>query len=685
MNNYDKFMGKLYDILLSSNIISYDNEPKDLREKQERLEKYLNKLGRVQTKAISSGEHIETLKKLYYDKYIIKPENIPEGYFKSLEQKYLDEGYGHHNLVNPVNETDRELKEEHISAIIREQQDSLDIWIDYFFSKDSDYLPLWAKVWAFQGMLSIGNLNKDKDGYARRSNTAVNPFVSLDSEILGKCVELVKESFNSDEATDDEIDKLVASGSFQKLYGRLLANKKQLKILSSEGIWAKYNYEDGQVANTKLKNGEEPEYLKLYNSLQGYNTGWCTAGSKETAKNQICGGGSYPGGDFYVYYTKDTNNEYKVPRIAIRMNRDSIGEIRGVAGNQSIETDMESVLDEKLKEFPDGKNYQKTVNNMKMLTEIYNNYQNRELTKDELTFLYEINDKIKGFGYTTDPRIKEVKNRRNSRKDLSIIFDSSEEEIGLTEEDLYKKQLVYYQGDINDIQYKKLKKMGFTLPRGISGNLQFNFLTTAKGLKLPQTVGGDVYLGVLETAEGLILPQTVGGDFDLGCLRAAKGLIFPQAVYGSIYLVSLETAEGLTLPQTVDGSLYLSNLKTAEGLKLPQTVGGSLDLSKLTSLEDLILPQTVGGNVYLSSLANVEDLNIPQSAHGNICYRGKIYTFEKFREYLQALRESNLYHETSNNIVGRNNRHGFTTVIFMTTLVLFIVFISIIAAIMLIK
>ena len=113
---------------------------------------------------------------------------------------------------------------------------------------------------------------------------------------------------------DNEIDKLVASGSFQKLYGKLLANKKQLKITSDEGIWIKYNYESEEEVNKKLKEEKEPEYLRLYNSLQGYNTGWCTAGSKETAKSQICGG-SYQGGDFYVYYTKDKN--YITPKIRI--------------------------------------------------------------------------------------------------------------------------------------------------------------------------------------------------------------------------------------------------------------------------------------------------------------------------------------------------------------------------------
>ena len=60
------------------------------------------------------------------------------------------------------------------------------------------------------------------------------------------------------------------------------------------------------------------DHMPLVESLKGYNTGWCTAG-ESTAKTQL------QGGDFYVYYTLDENDEYKVPRIAIRMENNQIG------------------------------------------------------------------------------------------------------------------------------------------------------------------------------------------------------------------------------------------------------------------------------------------------------------------------------------------------------------------------
>jgi len=120
MNNieYNKFLGKLYDILLRDNIISYADKAKDLKTKKERLEKYLAKVERVQDKAINRDK-LDLIKKLYYDRYIIERKNIPDTYFEFLERKYLEEGHGHINLVNPSNNEEKKLKEEHINTVIR--------------------------------------------------------------------------------------------------------------------------------------------------------------------------------------------------------------------------------------------------------------------------------------------------------------------------------------------------------------------------------------------------------------------------------------------------------------------------------------------------------------------------------------------------------------------------------------
>lgn len=613
----DKFLGKLYDILVKEEIISFDEKPKDLKEKNQRLEKYLSKLERVQEK----GRHLDYIKELYYDRYIIKEENISPNYWSSLEQRYLNEGHGHINLNNPQNDIDRRVRQEHISVIIRDQKESLDTWLNYLLSKDSDYLPMWAKVWAFQGMLGIGNLNENKDGYNRRSGTSINPFVEFDSEILGKCVELITESLNKSEMTDEEVNKLVSSGSFSKLYGKLLANKKQLKIVSDDGIWVKYNYETEKQAQEKEKQGIEPEYMKLFKSLQGYNTGWCTAGSKKTAEDQICGLSNYSGGDFYVYYTMDENGDYKIPRIAIRMNKNIIGEIRGIASNQNLETSMENVLEEKLKEFPDAEAYKKRVSDMKTLTTIYQKHQNKEeLTRDDLMFLYEIEEKIQGFGYRKDPRVKEILSIRDMKGDLAKLFECSKEEIGIAPESLGNRQLRLYYGllDLSD----KYNAKGLIFPEKINGSLELSSLKSVEGLVLPKQINGDLILSSLSTVKGVKLPEEVTGDLDLSSLTSAEGLTLPEKIGGSLNLGSLTNTEGLKLPKIVNGYLDLGGLSTVKGLKLPEEVTGSLNLSSLTSTEGLTLPKEIDGSLYLESLEFAKNLVFPKHIGGDLILRG---------------------------------------------------------------
>ena len=111
--------------------------------------------------------------------------------------------------------------------------------------------------------------------------------------------------------------------------------------------------------------------MPLVKSLRGYNTGWCTAG-ESTAQTQLSNG------DFYVYYTLDENDEYKIPRIAIRMEYDEIAEIRGIAQDQNLEPEMEEVVEEKIKDFPDKEEYYKKVSDMKKLTSVYKKYQNNQ-------------------------------------------------------------------------------------------------------------------------------------------------------------------------------------------------------------------------------------------------------------------------------------------------------------------
>ena len=562
--------------------------------RRERLFKYFERLEELHKKVANSesktGEKL--LKSFYYDLYVIKPEDIPESYFQKQISIARERGYGNIELT-PVN------RKQMIDQIIEDQKESLDKWIEYFlYNEESKSYEMWEKYWVFQGLQSLGKYDKEKGKFSKRDKNTVYPFPPVEKEYVFTTLKLM-EDYIKGKDTEDEIKSALGSGNFKLLYEYVIRQsllKGEHQSNTSQGKWVKY--EQGS------------DYNILRNSLQGYYTGWCTAAGENFAKGQLSNG------DFYVYYTLDENGEAKVPRIAIRMDgKDEIGEIRGIADNQNMEPEMLPILEEKLKEFPDREKYLKKEHDMKLLTLIDKKVKsNKELTVDELAFLYEIEEEIEGFGYERDPRIEEIRSKRNTIQDLNKVFASDKK---------FKEIRLFYlenadglklpetvDGDL--ILNRLISAEGLELPQSVGGDLNLNRLRVADGLILPQSIGGSLFLKSLISADGLVLPQTIGGDLNLYWLESAKGLEFPQSIGGSLKLGHLTSAEGVELPQSIGGFLDLHNLTSAERLELPQSIGDYLDLSVLRSAEELILPKFVGRFLNLHKLGSAEELVLPQ-------------------------------------------------------------------------
>ena len=436
----EEFLNKLYKDLNISEEVKHAS--KGINDKNEAVKTYLDRLERTHSN-LDHLHKLNLLKSLYYKKYVIKAEDIP---------KYRDK-----------------------EKIITSQKESLDKWLNYFLDENTKY-PMWAKYWTFQGMLKIGTYNEATGTYQKRSKKTLAPFIEVNPEILSKCINLITTYIEKNELTDEELSKLVESGNFQKMY-TLLINRKKLNISSksnnNDGIWIKYSYEDIDEVEKKEKIGITPEYIKLFNSLQGYNTGWCTAGSLEIAKDQICGIDIYNGGDFYVYYTKDENNKYKIPRIAIRMSYyDDIEEIRGIADGQNLEDGLEDILIEKLKML-NLKSEQVNENierakDSKRLTELVKKQKNKiDFSLEELRFLYEIDRIIVGFGWDADDRLKNILKERDNTKDIVSILDkcdSTEDRIKLILKNKFNfKYIPYDYKDYFQIAIECVKENGILL------------------------------------------------------------------------------------------------------------------------------------------------------------------------------------------------------------------------------
>ena len=545
MNNYqgERFLDKIYKDLHLSEIVMHTANKSD--DKYQKIEKYMKRLEDV-TKRASEHNKISLIKMYYYKKYVIKEQNVPESYFRKQEKIALDRGYGHVKY-------DEETKKQEIEHIINEQKASLDMWLDYLISKDTDMYPTWFKYYVFQGMLKLGYFDKEKNSYTKRTESTVKPFIELNREALSLIYSELKKVLDKESIDDEKLNELINNGSFSKLYSYAVLKLDSIKddgFKSDDGIWKKYNQ------------GSNPEIL--FNDIKGKGTGWCTAGGIETARAHI------NGGDFHVYYTKDREGNYTKPRIAIRMNGNQIAEIRGISENQNIESNMEKVVDKKLKEFPDRDKYKKKVKDMEMLTYIYTKHQNKgELTKTDLRFLYEIDNEITEFGYKRDPRIEELLYGRNVRKDLALVFDCKEENISLTKEEALRGNIIYHYSNL--YLSSLISAEGLKLPSKIVGNLYLSGLRSAEGLKLPDKVGGFLLLSGLTSAEGLKLPDKIGRNLYLNSLISAEGLKLPDKIGGIIYLISLESLDGLDLSSNLISKMVFSD-KIKNQLKNQKTL-----------------------------------------------------------------------------------------------------------------
>ena len=571
-------------------------------EVRERLLDYFNRLEEVHKRVAESksktGENM--LKNFYYDLYVIKPENIPEAYFQNQVRIARERGMGNITLT----EEDRK---RYADAAIEDQKLTLDKWIEYFlYDDESKSYEMWEKYWVFQGLQSLGKYDKETKKFAKRDDTTVYPFPPVEKEYIFTTIHLMEEYIKS-KTGDEEIKAALGNANFKQIYEYVIKQsmlKGECKSKTIEGKWVKY--EQGS------------DYHVLRDSLQGYYTGWCTAAGESFARDQLAGG------DFYVYYSLDENGDAKVPRIAIRMDgKNKIGEIRGIADGQNMESEMMPILNKKLDEFPDKDNYLKRVHDMELLTLIDRKVShNMELSVDEIRFLYEIDGKIIGFGYKKDPRINEIKQKRNKVKDYNLVFKYNKEFNG----DLDLRDLTSAEGlDLTGVNIKgTLNLSGLTSPKGldlsgvnIGGSLVLRGLKSAEDLDLSGVnIGRDLYLSGLTSPEGLDLSGVnIGGYLDLSGLTSPEGLDLSGVnIGGSLDLRSLKSAEDFDLSGVnIGGTLNLSGLTNPKGLDLSGVnIGRDLYLDNLTSAEDLDLSGVnIGGSLVLRGLTSAEGLKLP--------------------------------------------------------------------------
>ena len=390
----------------------------------ERIEAYMDRLENI---FLNPDERVrernlEMFRDKIYDAFIIKKENFPESYFELQQRIARERGQA-------VEEIPDNVREQMMDVAIEDQRASLDAWMDYLTSDDAMY-PAWFKYFVWKNITKLSQFDKERGEFKKRTDSTVAPYPDIYREPLAQIADIYLKVKEDNRNLKEPEVREAFSKKFPALYAELISKSLAASMENREevkGEWKKY------------QQGQSGDADQLFESLEGKGTGWCTAG-KSTAETQI------ENGDFYVYYTNDSNGEPTQPRLAIRMEGDNrIGEVRGILPHQGVEPIMQEALDAKLQDFGgEADAYRKKSGDMKILTALDQKREQEEpFTKDDLVFLYEINSSIEGFGYQTDPRIAELRKGRNAEEDMLVIFDCTKEEIAHVPSQITKDTKAY--------------------------------------------------------------------------------------------------------------------------------------------------------------------------------------------------------------------------------------------------
>ena len=370
-----EFLDKLYnDTLYNSEQVQHTRQNADKR--LEAINRYIERLKRIHSKADTETKKA-MLYHCYIDKYIIKEQDIPD----SISDK---------------------------NGIIEDQKKSITTWLDFLSSSEMDIYPAWAKYWVFQGMLKMGPYDSLKQIYTKRDKNTVAPFIDCNPFVVTKCIDAIMGLVKEKDISEEMEVRLSKTDSFRKIYSTF--KTKYIDAIAersdeTDGIWKEFGPDDLD---------------ELIKSIEGKNTGWCI-------ENPSHAKGYLDRGNFHIYYTKDQDGNYTMPRIAILSSgKNGIDQIRGILPGENLEECMLPMLEQKLKEMDLDeyvlKDNIRKVMNLKKLTDIgIKTEKGIKLTEDELLFFYTTNSF--GFGYNNDPKYDKILAKRNFLEDFNRIDD----------------------------------------------------------------------------------------------------------------------------------------------------------------------------------------------------------------------------------------------------------------------
>lgn len=413
---------------------------------------------------------ITALKKVLIDRYVVRVEDVPDSYWQA--QMRVVRNRGQLGDWQDLHEEELlKIKQEHLAQTKEDQKGSMEEWIDYLTSDKSSYLPDYLKYWVFQGILRLERYEKGEEGKPGRfpeRPTGRQRSVKMFPEVNERALKFITEAYEAksknqpihfrydiSQSAQEVFLKDLEVKNFRSLYGwgqEYIPPISEEEMKTTEGQWI--TYAQGSEAKT------------LSRTLQGKGSGWCIAG-ENVARDYLLNR------SLFIYYTRDREDNFTIPRVVIVSQANRVTEIRGIEWEENVDRHIKetNIISDKLKELPGGEQFFETDADTKRLTAIDRKITSgMQLDGDELTFLYEIDRPINYFGYKKDPRIEELRSQRNSEEDMPIVFGCSSDQIARHANEIKADTKAYVgplEPDIFDkLQDQNIEHVHTTFPEG---------------------------------------------------------------------------------------------------------------------------------------------------------------------------------------------------------------------------
>jgi hypothetical protein len=449
-------------------------------------------------------------------------------------------------------------RNEYIQQYQGAQIETLNQWTSYL--SQSDYDPAF-KLMMLDAVVT-NNYDSNTKKYIKRDSKTIRNITPFDAGTLAQLYGMT-----------DSKELLKTYVEIQADNAENIVKANEMKS-TKDGKWLKFNGGKETPAEERAANATALSQLVQ-------DTPWCT---KTNASSQL------NGGDFYVYATKATDGRY-IPRVAVRMEKDRVGELRGVASSkQDLEPDMLPVAEKFLREeIPNdsGKKWLDSVEYGKRVKAYTEELRGRKVTMDDFKKYGEIKaDETK---YSVDygkngfvERLEEVIRTKVVVNDLSPDLAGR---VAISPSSVNKDTRILF-GDVRNLDERNMSDyVGLEM---IMGDARWeskigNFPPNLK------TITGKVTL--IDRADSIGNIEVIGGELELrtdyiktlGNLKSAGYIDVDKA------FASLEDLGNLEEINVMYGSKFLMP-KNMTSLGKIKRVNGSISLdvySKLESFGDL--------------------------------------------------------------------------------------------------